>query len=109
MSDTIKITDGDFVVTRDSWRIDCTQAIRVTAQTVFYMDTYWKPARERRLRLADVVFSGTEEVARRLCQQLEASYQQKVTEQQAASDRQTKRDAGLIAAAVSSQNQAKGE
>lgn len=95
----MKIQDGDFVVTRDRWRIECVKAIRVTAQTVFYMDAHWKPARERRVRIQDAIFSGPEDVAKLLCQQLQSSYQQKVQDQQHASDRQKKRDDAFIEAA----------
>ena len=93
------IKDGDFVVTRDRWRIDCVRAIRLTKQTVFFIDESWGKPRERRIRIQDVVFSGPEAVAERLCQQLRSSEQQKVNDQQAASERQAKRDESFIAEA----------
>lgn len=96
----IEVRDGDFVVVRDRWRIDCVQAIKVTKQMVFYMDAYWKPARERRLRIQDVLFSGQEAIAKKLKEQLASSYAQKVSDQTAAADRMRERDDGFIAAAV---------
>ena len=95
-----EVKDGDFVVVRDRWRLDCVQAIKVTKQMVFYMDTYWKPARERRLRIQDVLFSGPEPVAKKLLDQLASSYAQMVTEQTASAERMQKRDDGFIEAAT---------
>jgi hypothetical protein len=96
----VQVKDGDFVVVRDRWRLDCVQAIKVTKQMVFYMDTFWKPARERRLRIQDVLFSGPESAAKKLKEQLASSYAQKVTDQTAAADRMRKRDDGFIKAAT---------
>lgn len=97
----MKIQEGDFVVTQDRRSVECMQAIRVTAQMIFYMDAYWKPARARRVRIQDALFSGREDSAKLLCQQLRSSYEQKVQEQKQANDRQKKRDDAFIAAANS--------
>lgn len=97
----VAFKDGDFVVTRDRWRIECVEAIRVTKQTVFYIDRTWRAPKERRIRTDNILFAGLKDKAERLCQQLQSSYQQKVQDQQAASDRQRKRDDDFIAKANS--------
>lgn len=97
----MNVRNNDFVVVRDSWDIQVVQAIRVTKQMVFYMDTYWSKPRERRLRLQDVIFSGQEAAAKRLCEQLKSSKAQREQDTQAAYNRQAKRDEGFIAAANS--------
>jgi hypothetical protein len=98
MSIAIKV--GDFVVARGQWRLDCVQATKVTKQTVFFIDESWGKPRERRIDFRAVLFAGPENVTKRLYQQLQSSYQQKISDQQQASVRQEKRDAEFIASAV---------
>jgi hypothetical protein len=102
MGSAINVKDGDFVVTRDRWRIECVEAIRVTKQTIFYMDTTWGKPKERRLRLQDVLFSGPKSTADRLREQLVSSYEQKNNDIRGANDRQHKRDDLFIAQAKAS-------
>lgn len=96
MSEAAKIKDGDFVVTRGAYKIDCVEVIRVTEKLIFYMDVSWRTPRERRLRLQDVLFSGPQAVAKRLKEHLQSSYQQKIDDHRSASLRQSERDAKFI-------------
>jgi hypothetical protein len=95
---SVQINDGDWFVIQDGYRVDVQQAIKVTAQMVFYSSPW--SATPVRLRTDKVVFSSpNEDAARKLAAQLKASHSTMVAEKQAAIDRQRERDARFIAIA----------
>ncbi len=97
----IAIKDGDFVVLKESYRIEVRQVFKVTAQLLFYRRDDWngKPQEPRRIRRDKVVFSGSESVARDLAELLTSSRARMDDEQRSAYTRRVERDNKIIATA----------
>lgn len=66
----IEIKDGDWVVEKGSWRIECRQATRATKEMFFYTGYGNK---ERRSSRSLVVFAGPEATAKKVAERLTSS------------------------------------
>ncbi len=97
----MKIKTGDWFVTKERWRIEAQEAIKVTSKLVFYQNEYFK--RPFRVRLDDVIFVGSQAAAQRLAQQLTSSMTQLHDEEREARERRKVRDLELIKTATEGQ------
>lgn len=91
---SIRPKDGDFVVVQNQWATEVRQVIKVSASIYYYQPT-WR-TKQSRARLDEILFSGTEETAKRLCEQLRSSDAQCDNERNKAVERRRKRDAEFI-------------
>jgi hypothetical protein len=95
----VQIRDGDWFVEHD-WRYRVRQAIRITSQMVFYIDTDWNN-KEKRVRLDAVVFSSSDQKKSALvAEQLTSSDALCDQERASAKDRCRTRNQQIIADAT---------
>lgn len=96
----MNIEPGCFVVIVSRYSFSVAKVERVTAQKVFYLaiGMWGKPAPHQCFKSA-VKFAGAEDVANRLCQQLQSSDARCSEEKRQANLRRNERDAKFIAEA----------
>lgn len=92
-----KIKTGDWIVIKDTWRIDARETIKVTSKLVFWRSEHYD--RPFRVRLDDVVFVGSREQARRVAEKLTSSLSRQLDEEQSARFRRIERDLKIVAEA----------
>lgn len=93
----MKIDNGNWVVTKGTWRIEANEVIKVTAKLVFYKNEHWSTP--SRVRIDEILFTGTKERAQLLAQRLQSSLAQMINEKREAGERREKRDAAFIQSA----------
>jgi hypothetical protein len=93
-----KIQIGDFVVRKDRWDILVHEVRKITAKQYVAAGRY--SSRDHRYDRGGVVFSGPEEIARKLRDQLASSEALSNQERRASTERMVKRDDNYIRAAI---------